>query len=141
LNPAFTGRLIVRGLSPYEVIGKGSDVALWELMEDFSFNSALLNCTITVPKGLITDFASIPRLIWDHLSPDDPIILFPSVIHDFLYTTGGVVSPSLTITREQADAVLREAMEVCGAGSFIRNAVYQAVEEFGGAHWPIPKQK
>ena len=40
-----------------------------------------------------------------------------------------------TYTRQQADQVLREAMEVSGAGFFIRESVYEAVELFGGSHW------
>jgi uncharacterized protein YeaC (DUF1315 family) len=47
----------------------------------------------------------------------------------------GTLPDGTAFTREQADAVLREAMEVCGASSVIRNAVYQAVQAFGGAHW------
>jgi hypothetical protein len=135
VNSVFTSQLVIRALSPYEITGRGGDVALWEVMQPFTYDSALLGVTITVPQGMITDFASIPRGLWDHLSPDDPIILFPSVVHDFLYGQGGKISDTLTITREQADAVLREAMEVCGAGSFIRDAVYQFVQKFAESHW------
>ena len=132
---AFTSKLVIRALSPQEVAERGRDVALWEISQNFTYDSALLGVTITVPAGMITDFASIPRALWEQLSPDDPIILFPSVVHDFLYGASGQIINGPTITRDQADAVLREAMELCGAGSFIRNAVYQFVQLNAASHW------
>ncbi len=131
----FTSQLFLRSLSPDEIIKAGRHVQLYEVTEDFSYESDKLNKTITVPAGLVTDFASIPRAAWDLLDPEDPIIAWPSVVHDYLYTCQGKLPDGFTYTREQADAVLREAMEVSGAGHFIRESVYEAVEQFGGGHW------
>jgi hypothetical protein len=131
----FTSKLFLRSLSVQEIITAGRHVQLYEVAQDFSYVSDKLGRTITVPAGLITDFASIPRVAWDLLDPEDPIIAWPSVVHDYLYTCNGTLPDGSTYTREQADAVLREAMEVCGAGLFIRESVYEAVEEFGGSHW------
>jgi hypothetical protein len=131
----FTSQLFLRSLSVAEILAAGRHVQLYEVVQDFSYVSDKLGLTITVPGGLITDFASIPRVAWDLLDPEDPIIAWPSVIHDYLYTCQGKLPDGTPYTREQADAVLREAMEVCGAGIFIRESVYEAVEEFGGSHW------
>ena len=131
----FTSQLFLRSLSVTEIKAAGRQVQLYEVTQDFSYVSDKLGKTITVPAGLITDFASIPRVAWDLLDPEDPIIAWPSVVHDYLYSCTGTLPDGSTYTREQADAVLREAMEVCGAGSLVREAVYEAVEKFGGSHW------
>jgi len=131
----FTGKLFLRSFSPAEIIKAGRHVQLYEVTKNFGYKSDKLKRTVTVPAGLVTDFASIPRAAWALLDPEDPIISWPSVIHDYLYTCKGTLPDGFTYSREQADSVLREAMEVCGAGHFIREAVYEAVEKFGDSHW------
>ena len=131
----FTSQLFLRSYSAAEIAAKGGSKQLYAVTRAFAYVSDKLGRTITVPRGFETDFASIPRAAWNILDPEDPIIAWPSVIHDFLYSRKGTLPDGFSYTREQADAVLREAMEVCGASSIIRNAVYQAVEKFGGSHW------
>ena len=131
----FPDKLILRALAPDEIQALGGSVALYEVREPFSYDSALLGL-ISVPAGLITDFASIPRAAQWYMKDDDPGILFPSVIHDFLYSMQGVLPMTgKAYTREQADGVLREAMGVCGARGDQIAAVYRAVRWFGGSHW------
>ena len=125
----------MRSFSPAEIIAAGRHVQLYEVTQDFAYESDKMGKTITVTAGLVTDFGSIPRPAWDLLDPEDPIVGWPSVVHDYLYTCKGTLPDGSTYTREQADSVLREAMEVCGAGHFIREAVYEAVQTFGGGHW------
>jgi len=135
----FTSQLFLRSFSPAEIIATGGHLQLYAVTQDFSYTSDRLGRAVTVPAGLVTDFASIPRAVWDLLDPEDPIIAWPSVVHDYLYGCGGRLPDGFTYTRDDADAVLREAMEFCGAGHFIREAVYEAVEKFGGDHWrPAP---
>lgn len=126
----FIGQLKTRSLFPDEIkaADRDPDVQLWELLEEFAFYSDGLGRVITVPAGFVTDLASIPRLVQNILPNDHPTIEMPSVIHDHLYTTK-------TTTREQADGVLREGMELQGASGFVRNAVYRILRMFGGAHW------
>ncbi len=144
----FTSDLYLRSYSPAQIIAAPGHVQLYEVTQAFSYVSDLLGRTITVPgrpdlsrppdptnSGYVTDFASIPRVAWDLLDPEDPIIAWPSVIHDYLYSQKGTLLDGFTYTRQQADQVLREAMEVSGAGFFIRESVYEAVELFGGSHW------
>ena len=131
----FTSQLFLRSFSPAEVKAAGSAVQLYEVTQPFSYESDKFGKTITVPVGLVTDFASIPREAWSVINPEDPIIGWPSVIHDYLYTCKGKLPDGTKYNREKADAVLREAMEFCGASSVKREAVYQAVRAFGGAHW------
>ncbi len=131
----FTSQLFLRSFSPDEIIAAGNHVQLYEVTADFSYASDKLGRTVTVPAGLVTDFASIPRAAWELIDPEDPIIAWPSVIHDYLYSCKGKLPDGFAYNRESADAVLREGMEVCGAGHFIRESVYMAVRSFGGSHW------
>lgn len=90
---------------------------------------------MTVPVGYVTDFASIPRIAWNILDPEDPVIGWPSVAHDYLYSCAGTLPDGFKYTRDKADDTLVELMAFCGAGSFVRWAVRRAVGTFGGSHW------
>ncbi len=138
----FTSQLFLRSFSAAEVAAGGGTKQLYEVTQDFSYQSDKLGRTVTVPGrsaatpiGFVTDFASIPRAAWTIIDPEDPNIAWPSVIHDYLYSCTGTLPDGFTYNRESADSVLREGMEVCGADSVIREAVYQAVRTGGGSHW------
>ncbi len=133
----FIGHLILRSLSVQEIKRAGrAGTQLYEIREPFSYRSSVLyGHIVTVPAGYVTDFASIPRIAWNILDPESPIIGWPSVIHDWLYSNHGKLPDGFTYARENADEVLREAMELQGAGAFIRSAVFNAVQLFGKSHW------
>lgn len=106
----------------------------FELDRDFS---ATVNGTpLVIPAGFITDFASVPRLFQNVVENDDPDILKPSVIHDFLYSRHGLawlgVAP---FTRAQCDAILRAGMAARGAPAWRQWAVWSAVRIGGWAPW------
>jgi hypothetical protein len=85
------------------------------------------SCTrIEVPVGFQTDFASIPRLLWAFLPPIGRYGR-AAVIHDLLYRTIGLA------TRQEADAVLWEAMTFLRIGWITRTAIYAGVRL--GGHW------
>lgn len=135
----FIGQLKLRSLSIAELAKAGSpDKQLYELLEDFGYESDKLGFNVTAPAGLITDYASIPRAVWNIISPEDPRIGWGSVIHDVLYKQQGKLLDGRTVNREQADAVLRECMEVNGAGGWIRHSVYWALRAGGGHAWDNP---
>lgn len=124
----FAGELHLRCLSADELALLGSKVQLFELTQELLYWSDMLKSTHVVPAGFVTDFASIPRFFWRVLNPDDPRICWPSVIHDHACATR-------EISRLHADRLLREAMAVCGAGKFIRNAVYFALRCYSPFRW------
>ncbi len=130
----FLSTLIIRALCPREIVAAKNDHALYELQEDLSYESDLVG-SITVPAGFVTDFASIPRPALWYIDDDDPGILFPSVIHDWIYSNLGKMPDGRTFTREQADQILREAMGISGARGDQRTAVYFAVRMGGASHW------
>lgn len=137
LKSCFTSGLVIRAMMPVE-LEKG-DAQLYMLTSDLRYYSQLFGAELVVPSGYVTDFASIPGpLLW-FMDDDAPGILYPSVVHDYLYTLGGVLPNGKTYSRKQADLVLREAMESCGAGAFKRSTVYRAVRIGGATHW-LPKK-
>lgn len=79
---------------------------------------------IHVPEGFITDFASVPRGLWN-LFPPQGEYSRAAVVHDFLYRCTDV-------ERRFCDAVFLEAMRLLGVGWFTRRLMYRAVRLFGG---------
>lgn len=91
------------------------------------YESDLLKATLIVPEGFKTDLASVPRGLWN-LIPKSGKQDRPAVIHDFLYVHNGV-------SRSQADAILNEAMAVCGVGRVSRWIIYSGVRVGGWQTW------
>lgn len=111
---------------------------------------------ITVPAGFETDFASIPRGLWN-LFPPIGRYARPAIIHDFLYETAGdgwwapeggnrrkwITGPvredwtAKRYVREEADQIFREAMSVVEppVPRWQREIMYRAVRTFGGSGW------
>jgi hypothetical protein len=125
----YVSELLVRVWPPEKVWAAGKRSQQYELLAPLVYESDLVGL-IEAPAGLVTDFASIPRVVWTIIDPEDPVILFPSVIHDFMYSVG-----SHLFARHQADSVLREAMGICGALGWQQAAVFRAVRLFGAANW------
>jgi hypothetical protein len=93
---------------------------------------------VEIPAGFLTDGASVPRVVWSLLSDTDPDILYPSYLHDLLYSLRGALGPvgrRVLFSREQCDQVLREMMLAVGAPGWKAEAVYRAVRLGGGFAW------
>lgn len=82
---------------------------------------------VTVPKGFVTDLASIPRIFFTALRPDGEYA-YAAVIHDYLYWTQ-------TRSRDEADAILKIAMEDFKVGTVKAGAIYTAVRVGGKVAW------
>ena len=106
------------------------------LLSPLVYWSDLLGCTVTVPAGFRTDFASTPR--W----PGAYLVLGgkgarAAVIHDALYS--GLMLPSGRIcTRLEADQVLREALAASGYGRLVQSLMYAGVRVGGESHFTGP---
>jgi hypothetical protein len=74
----------------------------------FKLNSRLVvevdNKLITIPKGFITDFASIPKIFWSIQSPYDIKTIGPSILHDYLYTCPN------NLTRQKIDSIFHSSL-------------------------------
>jgi hypothetical protein len=100
----------------------------WIVAEDMIWTIGNTSDTIVVPRGFVTDFASIPQGLWSlGLSPHGKYSR-AAVIHDYLYW-------SQTCTRSQADRLLVIAMKESNVGWFDENSIYTGVDLGGGSAW------
>jgi hypothetical protein len=94
---------------------------------------------VTVPKGMLTDLASVPaltRFLVDRVGPH----LEASILHDFLYVAWQDV-PGLAPRREDqkfADKMLNAGMKEAEVNSFKRFVIYHAVRIFGWLSFKEP---
>lgn len=113
----------------------------WELYEGFVYRIGSPDgCQyVAIPKGFVTDFASIPRGLWNIFPPAAGKHSKPAVVHDEMYKTGSVrVDGRLDprpITRGEADAIFLEAMEVAGVNWLSRQIIYAGVRAGGWRAW------
>lgn len=118
---------------------------------DFGDSSSYLMYEIDVHVGFITDFASVPKILWGLFSPYG-IAGKPAVIHDFLYRTPGLEREINEVySKKDADHIFLIALKVIQAKNqdltgimgyvertydfFFRQSMYLAVKYFGGSSW------
>lgn len=90
-------------------------------------NSGQTPSPVQVPIGFVTDFASIPRAFWAAL-PTDGEYAYAAVIHDYLYWTQNT-------SREEADQILKYAMQDFGISTAKILTIYGTVRAAGWAAW------
>lgn len=76
-----------------------------------------------VPPGYLTDFASVPRLLW-WVFPQSGRWNPAAIVHDWLITDGLAAG---FITSPQVDAEFRRALSACGVGPIQRWLMWTAV--------------
>ena len=114
----FSDKLVV------EPLGDGVN---WEVYNPFDYQSDILDITISIAKGFISDGASIPRIFWNILDPTGPYFQ-AAVVHDYLYRCQ-------RLTRHQSDAVLLEGMWVLHCKFREYFIIYVMVRLFGWYAW------
>jgi hypothetical protein len=87
---------------------------------------------VMVPKGFVTDLASIPALFYSWLRPDGNYA-YAAIIHDYLYW-------EQSRPKEQADEILKSAMEDLQVDHSKIVAIYSAVSLGGGQAWDQNKR-
>ena len=114
----------------------------WKLVNSFTYmiGSEDSGWKVVVRSGFVTDFASVPRLLW-WLIPSWGKYGKAAVVHDFLYQKRFILILLLgkyapyTVTRGMADSIFLEAMEVLGVTWWKRTLMYQGVRCFGWLAW------
>jgi hypothetical protein len=101
----------------------------WSLLHRFGYYSELLGHNVWVPKGFVTDFASVPRIPVAFLLAGNSA-QEAAVIHDWLYTAHKV--GRLEVTRAMADAVFKEAALASDVAGWRAQMMYLGVR-IGGA--------
>ena len=127
MNAAFLGVLqvgLMTDSNGFELKNKSGD-QLWILEAPLLYVSDLAN--VSVPKGFITDFASVPHIpfVYDTLAN---MAQRPATVHDYLYSM-------CVVPRDIADKVLLEAMEISGVSWLKRRAIYLGVRVGGASHY------
>lgn len=84
----------------------------WQLKEDLKYNEH------TVPKGFITDMASVPRILWSIFPPFGKY-LRASIFHDYLLLE--------LEKKKEAHIIFREIMIEDGVKEWKANLFYLAV--------------
>lgn len=117
------------------LILKDNSDGTFTLVEGFTYHIGSLdtNIRIEVPPGFKTDYASIPQIFQNIISPYKQLGK-AAVIHDFLYQMVREDKFDRTI----ADSIFLEAMKVLKVGLIKRYIVYLAVRFFG---WYAVKNK
>lgn len=98
--------------------------AKWKTLSSLQFSSSVTGSVLTVPKGFVTDFASVPRLPLMYSLFGD-VGHYSAVLHDYLCRLGH--------DRALADKVFMEALEEEGVGAWRRYPMYWGVRI--GALW------
>lgn len=88
--------------------------------------------SVKVPRGFVSDFASIPREFWSLLRPDGEYA-YAAVIHDWLYWVQ-------VTSREEADAIFDNAMRDFHVDALSRVTITAAVRQFGESYWKENKR-
>lgn len=116
------------------------DGHLWEVTAPFEYcvGSETSETKVVVPKGFITDFASVPKVLWNMLPPTGSYGK-AAVVHDFLYQHPWVNIPGPVTTkildRKSCDDIFNEAMGVLNVGTWTRRLVYSGVRVGGWKPW------
>ncbi len=85
-----------------------------------------------VPRGFVTDGASVPRLLWRVCGhPMEAPAVAAAVMHDWDYAAGKV-------PRADADRRFRENLALCGVGFARRWLFWLAVRLFGRRRYARP---
>jgi len=119
---------------PPQVVKSFSDDHDSMLVEDLTYFIGESGLSITVPKGFVTDFASIPQTLWSlGLSPHGRYSK-AAIIHDYLYWSQGC-------TKEQSDNILLIAMKESGVSRAQEIAIYEGVSIGGKPSWESNKDQ
>ena len=111
----------------------------WQLIEDFRFVCQLPGetsmRTITAPKWMCTDLASVPERLWSIIGPYGDH-LKASIIHDYLFMawTDFYEEPERWML-EYANRVMYAGMEIDEVDDDEQRLIYTAVDSFLG--WKI----
>lgn len=106
------------------------DYRLYEVQIDFEYHIGKEGSgeIVKVPKGFITDGASIPKFAWSIIGGPLGKYAPAAIVHDILYVRG-------TYTRRKTDGIFLEAMKVLGVFWLKRRTMWLAVRMFGFRPW------
>jgi hypothetical protein len=102
------------------------------LVDDLYYEIKRTGRTIRVPSGFVTDFASVPWYARSAISVLGRHSI-PAIVHDYLYW-------EQRCSREQADAILFDAMDEYKSATWQQWLVYYSVHWRAGGAWEENKE-
>lgn len=104
----------------------------WMLTDDLVFRSERYRGIVIAPRGMQTDFASIPRVFWI-IAPKNDLYDGPACIHDGAYGNSLVTENGDRIhaIKPVGDSLFHEAMIVMKVPMWRANMMFKAVDVFG----------
>ena len=115
-------------IPPSPAVRAFGDNKFWITVEDMVYVIGSTDDRIVVPKGFVTDFASIPQALWSlGLTPYGQYSR-ATIVHDYLYW-------SQSCTRAQSDRLLVIAMKESRVSAFDEILVYEGVDKGGMGPW------
>ena len=104
-----------------------ADMDYWYLSNDMTWTLPKSARTILIPRGFVTDFASVPQTFWAWMPPTGRYGL-PAIVHDWLYW-------DQRLARSEADDIFGDALNDLAVSSWRRFVLYRSVRWFGGKYW------
>jgi len=123
----------------YGVFGRrdGEDQC-WKLFENMhvKWKNGNQVFDFIVPKGFLNDMGSVPRGLWWYIPPTGPGNI-GFIAHDWAYSDhpGPVDQNGVKMTREQADAMMKDLLEYGGMRIDRRFVAWRGVRRGGWLSW------
>lgn len=124
---------------PRVILTRDEAKRVWVLFEKCSYRTA--DHTLTAPANYETDLASIPRVFWTIIAPEELSLAAP-LFHDLIYRCGGSLPEDglnpfdgKLFERKEADDLFLELMKKAKIPRWKRTAAYLAVRGFAGFAW------
>lgn len=118
-------------ISVMQYTGKDATFNQYHVLAD----SQVQEYNLVIPEGFVTDFASVPRILWP-LFPPYGRAMPASILHDYIYTVHPKeVELTPEVERYWADRLFYIAMRAIGIGKFQAKLMYWAVRWFGGSRY------
>ncbi len=87
-----------------------------------------------IPRGLVVDGASVPRIFWSFMTPDG-LHRGAALFHDYGYILRGVFPDGTVMTKDQIDTAFYDLMLEAGIAKTRAGIAYEGVHRFGGPAW------
>jgi hypothetical protein len=114
-------------LAPAPALVPFADMDYWYLSSDMTWTLPKSARTILIPRGFVTDFASVPTTFWAWMPPTGRYGL-PAIVHDWLYW-------DQRMARSEADDVFGDALGDLDVSGWRHFVLYRSVRWFGGKYW------
>ncbi|HKO68267.1 MAG TPA: DUF1353 domain-containing protein [Burkholderiaceae bacterium] len=124
----FASSVMAQQPIPPPVLKPFADNRDWVLMENLRYQVGQTSTVIVVPRGFVTDFASIPQAFWSFGLSAHGRYSKAAIVHDYLYWTQGC-------SREQADNLLMIAMKESRVDAGQRTVIFEGVRLGGNQPW------